>query len=227
MSVIVEDQTGKEQLITKGAIEEMIGVCAYAEYEGQVKPLTEDMKKVILKRVNEYNAKGFRVLGIAHKTAVQEKDKAELTAEKEMVLIGYLAFFDPPKATARGAINKLHEYGVKVKILTGDNDAASQHVCQEVGIPAEKILLGSDIETMSDEELSERTEGINVFAKLSPDQKTRIVSVLRKKHTVGFMPEDEDKIRRMLSKHTSFDDILLEMAKDRTQYNTEINTEDK
>jgi len=187
MSVIVEDQTGKEQLITKGAIEEMIGVCAYAEYEGQVKPLTEDMKKVILKRVNEYNAKGFRVLGIAHKTAVQEKDKAELTAEKEMVLIGYLAFFDPPKATARGAINKLHEYGVKVKILTGDNDAASQHVCQEVGIPAEKILLGSDIETMSDEELSERTEGINVFAKLSPDQKTRIVSVLRKKHTVGFM----------------------------------------
>jgi len=187
MSVVVEDDTGKRQLITKGAIEEMIGVCSYAEYEGQVEPLTDAMKEIIMKRVNTYNEKGFRVLGIAHKTAVQEKDKAELISEKEMVLIGYLAFFDPPKATAAQAIDKLHEYGVKVKILTGDNDAASRHVCKEVGIQTDQILLGSQIEAMSDEQLADETEKINVFAKLSPDQKTRIVSVLRRKHTVGFM----------------------------------------
>ncbi len=186
MSVVVEDQTGKRQLITKGAVEEMIGVCAYAEYEGEIAPLSEDMKNIVMKKVNEYNAKGFRVIGIAHKTAVDENEE-NLLMEKDMVLLGYLAFFDPPKSTAPQAINRLHEYGVNVKILTGDNDATSRHVCKEVGINADRMLLGSEIAEMSDEELAEKVENINVFAKLSPDQKTRIVSVLRRNHTVGFM----------------------------------------
>ena len=186
MSVVVEDQSGKRQLITKGAVEEMIGVCTYAEYEGKIMPLSEDMKNIVMKKVNEYNAKGFRVIGIAHKNASDDNEETFLK-EKDMVLIGYLAFFDPPKSTAPEAIRKLHEYGVKVKILTGDNDAASRHVCKEVGIDAERVLLGSEIAEMSDEELADQVEKINVFAKLSPDQKTRIVSVLRRKHTVGFM----------------------------------------
>ena len=187
MSVVVEDRMGKRQLITKGAIEEMLSVCTYAEYEEQVQPLTDSLRGVILKNANEYNRKGFRVLGIAHKKPAFSGDSVSPAEENDMVLIGYLAFLDPPKKSAAEAIAKLHEYGVAVKILTGDNDAVSRHVCGEVGIQTEHILLGSDVERMSDAELCAAADRVNVFAKLSPSQKTRIVGVLRQHHTVGFM----------------------------------------
>ena len=187
MSVVVEDRQGKRQLITKGAIEEMLGVCAFAEYEGQVQPLTDSLREIVLKNANEYNRKGFRVLGIAHKKPAFPGDRVSPEEERDMVLIGYLAFLDPPKESAAEAISKLHEYGVAVKILTGDNDAVTRHVCGEVGIQADRILLGSDVEKLSDAELCDAADRINVFAKLSPSQKTRIVAALRKRHTVGFM----------------------------------------
>lgn len=187
MSVVVEDRTGKRQLITKGAIEEMLSVCAFAEYEGQVQPLTDSLREIVLKNANEYNRRGFRVLGIAHKKIVSPGDRVSPGEECDMVLIGYLAFLDPPKASAGEAIGKLHEYGVSVKILTGDNDAVTRHICGKVGIEADRILLGSDVEKMSDEELCNAADNTHVFAKLTPGQKTRIVGVLRKRHTVGFM----------------------------------------
>jgi Mg2+-importing ATPase len=187
MSVIVEDDNGKRQLITKGAVEEMLGVCSFAEYNGQVKPLSSELKNVILQNATNYNNKGFRVLGIAHKNQVDSNDISTLREEKDMVLIGYLAFLDPPKATTKEAISKLVEYGVNVKILTGDNDAVSKYICAQVGIPTNNVVLGSDLEKMSDAELETVADKYNVFAKLSPSQKTRIVATLRQHHTVGFM----------------------------------------
>ena len=187
MSVVVEDQAGKRQLITKGAIEEMLGVCSFAEYEGQVRPMEDSLREVILKNANEYNRRGFRVLGIAHKKPAFSGDMVSPEEENDMVLIGYLAFLDPPKESAAEAIAKLREYGVAVKILTGDNDAVTRHVCGVVGMQADRILLGAEVEKLSDAELCDAAEGASVFAKLSPSQKTRIVAALRKRHTVGFM----------------------------------------
>jgi Mg2+-importing ATPase len=189
MSVAVADQSGKCQLITKGAIEEMLSVCAYAEYQGSVQPLSAELRRVVLEKVNDFNRRGFRVLGIAHKKPAlsPEKKTYAVADEADMVLIGYLAFLDPPKESSRQAIAKLQEYGVYVKILTGDNDAVTRYICSQVGIDASRTLLGPEIEGMPDEELSRRIGQTSVFAKLTPDQKTRIVSLLRKKHVVGFM----------------------------------------
>ena len=187
MSVAVADCSGKCQLITKGAIEEMLSVCSFAEYHGCVQPLNAELRAVVLDKVNDFNKRGFRVLGIAHKNYGQAKSVYTVEDEKDMVLIGYLAFLDPPKASSREAIAKLQDYGVYVKILTGDNDAVTRYICSQVGIDAAQTLLGPEIEGMNDEELGRKAEQTSVFAKLTPDQKTRIVSVLRKRHVVGFM----------------------------------------
>ncbi len=188
MSVVVEDKNQKTQLITKGAIEEMLSVCAYAEFDGRVEPMTDEIRTEILKTVEKYNADGMRVLGIAHKTNPAPAGAFSVADESDMVLIGFLAFLDPPKESTKRALRALHEYGVDVKVLTGDNDAVTKYICSKVGIPAEHILSGADVERMDDGELESIVEGVHVFAKLSPQQKARIVAALRaKSHTVGFM----------------------------------------
>lgn len=188
MSVVVADSAGKTQMITKGAIEEMLAVCNWAEYQGKVEPMTPELHKEILQTVQDYNTGGLRVLGIAQKTDPSQAGDFSVADESDMVMIGYLAFLDPPKESAATAIKALHDYGVDVKILTGDNDAVTRAVCKQVGIPADTILLGSDIEPMSDADLDARMEKVSVFAKLSPQQKVRVVAALRRQgHTVGFM----------------------------------------
>ncbi len=188
MSVVVEDKEGKTQLITKGAIEEMLSVCSHVEYKGQIETITEEIKKEILNTVSRYNSQGMRILGIAQKNNPSRVGELTVKDESDMVLIGYLAFLDPPKESTANAIKALEDYGVNVKILTGDNDTVTSSVCSQVGIKVNNLLLGSDIEEMDDELLSEAVEETNVFAKLSPNQKTRVVSALRKNgHTVGFM----------------------------------------
>ena len=188
MSVVVEDKNQKTQLITKGAIEEMLSVCAYAEFDGRVEPMTDEIRTEILKTVEKYNADGMRVLGIAHKTNPAPAGAFSVADESDMVLIGFLAFLDPPKESTKRALRALHEYGVDVKVLTGDNDAVTKYICSKVGIPAKHILSGADVERMDDGELESIVEGVHVFAKLSPQQKARIVAALRAKgHTVGFM----------------------------------------
>jgi len=188
MSVVVEDTNGKTQLITKGAIEEMLSVCAFVEDEGHVVPITDELKKRVMQRVHEYNEDGLRVLGIAQKTNPAPAGAFSIADESEMVLIGYLAFLDPPKESTREAINALNEYGVAVKILTGDNDAVTRSVCRQVGLDISDLMLGSEVELLSDEELEAIVDEVDVFAKLSPAQKVRIVAALRRiGHTVGFM----------------------------------------
>lgn len=188
MSVVVMDQNGKTQMVTKGAVEEMLSISGYVEFNGEVKPLTEELREFILQQVIELNEQGLRVIAVSQKTNPSGVDIFSVKDENEMVLIGYLAFLDPPKSTTAPAIKALKEYGVDVKILTGDNDKVTKSVCKQVGLPVSNILLGSDVENMSEEELKVAVEQTNVFAKLSPIQKSNIIKTLKENgHTVGYM----------------------------------------
>lgn len=216
MSVVVEDKAGKTQLITKGAIEEMLSVCSHVEYKGKIETITEEIKKEILETVSSYNSQGMRILGIAQKNNPSRVGELSVKDESDMVLIGYLAFLDPPKESTANAIRALEDFGVNVKILTGDNDAVTSSICKQVGIKVNNLLLGSDIEEMDDELLSEVVEETNVFAKLSPNQKTRVVSALRNNgHTVGFMGDGINDAAAMTESDVGISvDTAVDIAKE-------------
>lgn len=188
LTTVVQDKAGKTQMVTKGAVEEMLSICSHAECDGSVQPLTDAVRRHILRTVDELNDKGFRVLAIAQKSNPSPVDAFGVKDECDMVLLGYLAFLDPPKESTAAAIKALKEHGVTTKILTGDNDKVTHTICKQVGLEVRDMLLGSDIAHMTDEELAKAAEFTDVFAKLTPDQKARVVSVLRANgHTVGFM----------------------------------------
>ena len=188
LTTVVRDQKGKTQMVTKGAVEEMLSICAYAECDGSVQPLTEEVRRRILQTVDELNAQGFRVLAVAQKSNPSPVETFGAQDECDMVLIGYLAFLDPPKESTAGAIKALKEHGVVTKVLTGDNDKITRTICKQVGLKVRNMLLGADLDRMSDAELASAAESADVFAKLTPDQKARVVSVLRENgHTVGYM----------------------------------------
>ncbi|MDR0248674.1 MAG: magnesium-translocating P-type ATPase [Oscillospiraceae bacterium] len=216
MSVVVADEGGKTQLITKGAIEEMLSISSYVEYKGKVEPLTEDIREEVLQTCKQYNADGMRVLGLSQKTNPAPAGAFSVADESDMVLLGYLAFLDPPKDSAEEAIAALSEYGVTVKVLTGDNDAVTKSVCKQVGIPVEHIVLGSDVEKMAPAELKAAVEETNVFAKLSPDQKARIVTALRENgHVVGYMGDGINDAAAMRASDVGISvDTAVDIAKE-------------
>jgi Mg2+-importing ATPase len=187
MSVAVELPNGERQLITKGAPESVFAKCTRFESEGNTFPMDPIFVGDLLQQVNELSEDGFRVLAVA--TRKLDKRVAYSKADEcELVLTGYLAFLDPPKDTAIKAIEALRQHGVTVKVLTGDNDLVTRKVCREVGVHAEKIVLGREVEAMSDAQLSEAVNAADVFARLSPAHKQRIVKALQAKgHVVGFM----------------------------------------
>ena len=188
MSVIVQDTDGFVSMVTKGALEEMLSVSNYVEYKGDIIPLTDDVREEVLAEVAQLNEQGLRVLGVSYKSQLNENDVFSVEDESDMILTGYLAFLDPPKPSAAPAIKALAEYGVTTKILTGDNDKVTQAVCEKVGLDVTHILLGSDLDTMSDQDLAKAVETTTVFAKLSPDQKARIILSLKENgHKVGYM----------------------------------------
>lgn len=188
LTTVVQDKSGKTQMVTKGAVEEMLSICAYAECDGNVQTLTDTLCHRILETVAELNDKGFRVLAIAQKSNPSPVGAFGVKDECDMVLIGYLAFLDPPKESTADAIKALKAHGVNTKILTGDNDKVTRTICRQVGLEVRNMLLGSDLDHMNDAELAKAAETTDVFAKLTPDQKSRVVSVLRENgHTVGFM----------------------------------------
>ena len=181
-------------LITKGALEEMLSISDYCEFEGKIIPINEDLKNMIIKKNRELNEKGLRVLGIAWKNADSQINSSlnenlfKTEDEKNMVFAGFLGFLDPPKKNAAKAIKALREKGIKVKIITGDNEVVTKSICNSVGIPCEKILTGELIDRMNIEELKDAVEDVNVFAKVNPNQKAMIVKALQDKcHTVGYM----------------------------------------
>ena len=186
LTTVVQNNAGTIKMVTKGAFEEMLSICSFAEYNGNVQPITNDFRQRILETADILNEKGFRVLAIARKDI--KKQSCNVEDESEMILMGYLAFLDPPKESAANAIKALKEHGVRTKILTGDNEKVTKTICKQVGLEVRNMLLGSDIEKMDDEELKKTAEITDVFAKLTPSQKSRVVSVLRDNgHTVGFM----------------------------------------
>lgn len=188
MSVVVEGKNSKTQIITKGAIEEILSICEFVEIDGQAVPITEDIKAQLQKTSTELNLKGMRVLGVAHKSWIERTETFSVADESGMVLIGYLAFLDPPKPSASEAIASLREHGVEVKVLSGDNAMITTNVCQQVGIDTHHILLGNQIEDMSNEELEKEVARTNIFAKLTPLQKSRIIEILQSQgNTVGFL----------------------------------------
>ena len=188
MSVIVKDDEDVISMVTKGALEEMLAISSHVEYKKRITELTEEIRQEILAEVAQLNEQGLRVLGVSYKSDLEEDYDYEVKDESNMILTGYLAFLDPPKSSAAPAIETLAEYGVATKILTGDNDKVTQAVCEKVGLDVDNILLGLEVDALSDEELSQAVEHTTVFAKLSPDQKARIILQLKANgHKVGYM----------------------------------------
>jgi P-type Mg2+ transporter len=187
MSVIVETPDKNRRILTKGAPESVFPRCTFYELEGEIYPMEAILIGDLMEQYQELSADGFRVLAVAYKNletrAAYSKDD-----ESELVLKGYVAFLDPPKDTAAKAIEALKKIGVTVKVLTGDNDLVTRKVCHEVGIATEKVLLGTKIEPMTEDQLAEAAESTDVFARLSPAHKQRIIRALqRKRHVVGFI----------------------------------------
>lgn len=188
MSVVVEDLKGKRQIITKGAVEEMLGVCSFAEFDGEVHPLTEAMRTKAQRFVEEMNAQGMRVLALAQKSFLSKENNFCIDDEKDMVLIGYLAFLDPPKESAAQAIKQLHEHGVEVKVLSGDNEAVVKAISRQVGIDTSASVTGPELDVMSHEEKMEAVVNSSIFSKLTPMQKAEVIQLLQaNKNTVGFL----------------------------------------
>lgn len=188
MSVFVADNDGKTQMITKGAIEEMLRISSFVDFKGKVIPLTEKAKQEVLEKVKELNSDGLRVLGVAQKTNPSVVGEFSVSDESQMVLIGYLAFLDPPKETTKQALETLKKHGVGVKVLTGDNALVTKSVCKQVGLESEELVTGEQIANLNEVQLADIVEKYNVFVKLNPQQKQRITHALKKNgHTVGFL----------------------------------------
>lgn len=216
LTTVVQNRDGKTQMVTKGAVEEMLSICPFAECDGKVRPMTKELKSRILATVDDLNEKGFRVLAIAQKSNPSPAGAFGVTDECDMVLMGYLAFLDPPKESTADAIKALKAHGVTTKILTGDNDKVTRTICKQVGLKVRNMLLGSDLENMSDQELAKAAETTDVFAKLTPDQKARVVSVFRENgHTVGFMGDGINDASAMKSADIGISvDTAVDVAKE-------------
>lgn len=187
MSVIVKEDD-EAVLVTKGALEEMLSISTHVKDGDEVRPITDDIRESILEAVSGLNEQGLRVLGVSQKKYQDTHHAFTVEDESNMILMGYLAFLDPPKPSAAPAIQALKDHGVTTKILTGDNEKVTLTVCEKVGLPVDKVLLGTEIEDMSDEELATVAEETTIFAKLSPDQKARIIHLLKAKgHKIGYM----------------------------------------
>ena len=188
LSVIVSDKNGKKQMITKGAVEEILSICTMIDYKGQISKITKEIKDNIKKISKNLNKDGLRVVAVCQKNDITEDTIFDVNSEKNMILIGFIGFLDPPKESAKVAIEKLNNYGIRVIVLTGDNAEVTRCICNKVNIKSKKIILGSDIDKLSDQAVLRLLRKTNIFAKLSPIQKARIVRLLKEDgNIVGFM----------------------------------------
>ena len=187
LSVILDDGT-KKQMITKGAVEEILDICTLVDHKGQVSPITKEIKNNIQKISKKLNEDGLRVIAVCQKNDIANIDNFDVSSESNMVLMGFIGFLDPPKESAKASIEKLNKSGIRVIVLTGDNVEITRCICNKVGINSKKIVVGSQIDKLSDVALRRHLKSTNIFAKLSPIQKARIVRVLKESgNTVGYM----------------------------------------
>lgn len=188
MSVVVQEQGQPHLLICKGALEEVLGVCKRVRHGEAEEALTPELLERIVQVTAEFNDEGLRVVAVAARSMIEGRDAYGLADESDLTLIGYVAFLDPPKESTAPALKALADHGVAVKVLTGDNERVTAKICREVGLERQGLLLGGDVERMSDAELAVAVETTNVFAKLTPSHKERIVRLLKANgHVVGFM----------------------------------------
>ena len=188
MSVVLRDLNGKRQLITKGAVEEVMSVCSYAEVDGEIVELTDEHRQIAMATYEKYNSDGLRMLAVAQKNEVPDIDVFSTEDECCMVLLGFVGFLDPPKESAGTAIKALEVHGVRTVVITGDSEGVALKVCGKVGVDVHHHLNGIDVDDMTDEQLLEAVETCNLFAKLSPAQKERVVRAFQTNgHTVGFL----------------------------------------
>ncbi|HIY52273.1 MAG TPA: magnesium-translocating P-type ATPase [Candidatus Olsenella avicola] len=188
LSVVVGDRTGDTLMICKGALEEVLDACAFAELDGRAVPLSPSLADDVSAQAEALAAQGMRVLGVALRENPEGVGRLTAADEKNMTLVGLLAFLDPPKASAAEAVAALADHGVETKVLTGDSPRVAAHVCRAIGIPVGDVLTGSEIEALDDAALARRLRDVSVLAKLSPSQKARVVSALRGEgRSVGFM----------------------------------------
>jgi Mg2+-importing ATPase len=188
MSVVVEKAGDGPLLICKGAVEEIFAVCTHYETNGKSGVLDQDHFRAAQEETARLNGDGFRVIAVAYKQIAEPHNAYSVEDESNLTLLGYIAFLDPPKESAAAAIAALNDYRVRVKVLTGDNEIITRKICNEVGVPANRILLGSEIENLPAAKLAELVEGVDVFAKMSPIQKMAIIQALHERgHVVGFL----------------------------------------
>lgn len=188
MSVVLRDQSGKRQLITKGAVHEMLEICSFIDIDGVASPMTEEAKKKAYEIYDEYSNEGLRVLAVAQKNEIHDIETFGVQDESNMVLIGFVGFLDPPKQSAKQAISALKKHGVDTIVLTGDSEGVAVNVCKKVGISVENRMIGKDIDALSDDELKEKVKKCHLYSKLNPLQKQRIVRIYQENgNTVGYM----------------------------------------
>ncbi|MBR2705207.1 MAG: magnesium-translocating P-type ATPase [Clostridia bacterium] len=188
MSVVLRDENGKRQLITKGAVDEIISICSYIDINGTAIKMTDEHRKKAYEVYEKHNHEGLRVLAVAQKNNIHGVETFGVGDESEMVLIGFVGFLDPPKSSAKQAIEALKKHGVDTVVLTGDSEGVALNVCKKVGINVTNRLTGKDIENMDDEELKKKVPSCHLYSKLSPTQKQRIVRLYQELgNTVGYM----------------------------------------
>ena len=188
MSVVLKDENGKRQLITKGAVDEVMSICSFIDINGKAEKMTEELREQAYRVYEKHNNDGLRVLAIAQKNNIHDIETFGVQDESDMVLIGFVGFLDPPKESAKQAISALKKHGVDTVVLTGDSEGVALNVCKKVGITVEGRLTGKDLENMTDEELRKKVKNCHLYSKLSPLQKQRIVRLYQENgNTVGYM----------------------------------------
>lgn len=216
-TVIVRQDEEVNLMISKGAMPEILSISSgYLDAERNIRPLDEKTVNEMMGLVEWYSTKGMRVLGITYKYFPAGKTEYTQEDENDLIIAGFLVFTDPVKPSARKAISDLREYGIAVKVLTGDNEYVSRHVCEQIGIDTENILVGEQIDAMSEEELKECVEHTSIFARLNPDNKSRIVTALRSNgHTVGLMGDGINDVVAMKNADVSISvDTGTDIAKE-------------
>lgn len=215
VSTLVKDESGESQLIMKGDISHIVARCIHVEYRGEILPIEKGGMQSVSSVVDDMLQDGMKVIAIARKN-VGQQNQITPADEKDMILMGYLAFFDAPKKTAKESVAALKKLKVSPKILTGDQAAIAVSVCRRVGISAETVLTGAKLDEMTDSELSTAVEEIHVFAELTPGQKVRLVSALRENgHTVGFLGDGINDIPALNEANVGISvDTAVDAAKD-------------
>lgn len=215
MSVVVQNAKKQHLLVTKGAAEEMLAASSYIEFNHKIVPLSDEKRQEILGKITDLNNDGLRVILLAYKKDPEPVGEFNSKDETEMTLVGFLAFLDPPKETAKSALQNLKKDGIAVKILTGDNGAVTRNVASKVGLNIDHVYQGSDFENKTDAEMREMVENCDLFVKLSPDMKAKIIQILREDgHTVAYMGDGINDAPAMKTADVSISvDTAVDIAK--------------